>query len=199
MANAVTFDVDSTVITEEAIDELANFCGKGEEITELFVSSFGSWFDFDQCNSTSFINMKILKHIFQNKAGYARWHDIWTILIYKTWDHKSKFDTSERIFEYAPNAHKTYYWHQVRYSFFTIYELMWICVIFLRIVKMYFRELVSTLQARGKQVFLVSGGFRCFITPIAIQLNIPSENIYANRLKFYYTGKYYTGKYMQYL
>jgi len=40
-ANAVTFDVDSTVITEEAIDELANFCGKGEEITKLFVSSFG--------------------------------------------------------------------------------------------------------------------------------------------------------------
>jgi len=39
-ANAVTFDVDSTVITEEAIDELANFCGKGKEITELFVSSF---------------------------------------------------------------------------------------------------------------------------------------------------------------
>jgi len=59
---------------------------------------------------------------------------------------------------------------------------------------MYFRELVSTLQARGKQVFLVSGGFRCFITPIAMQLNIPSENIYANRLKFYFTGKY-----MQYL
>lgn len=36
-ADAVTFDVDSTVITEEAIDELANFCGKGEEITELYV------------------------------------------------------------------------------------------------------------------------------------------------------------------
>lgn len=36
-ADVVTFDVDSTVITEEAIDELANFCGKGAEITELYV------------------------------------------------------------------------------------------------------------------------------------------------------------------
>lgn len=65
-----------------------------------------------------------------------------------------------------------------------------LCVIFLRVVEMYSRELVSTLQARGKKVFLVSGGFRCLITPIATQLNIPPENIYANRLKFYFTGKY---------
>lgn len=39
-ADVVTFDVDSTVITEEAIDELANFCGKGAEITKLYVISF---------------------------------------------------------------------------------------------------------------------------------------------------------------
>jgi len=36
-ADAVTFDVDSTVITEEGIDELANFCGKGKEIAELYI------------------------------------------------------------------------------------------------------------------------------------------------------------------
>lgn len=34
-ANAVCFDVDSTVIQEEAIDELAKFCGKGEEVQAL--------------------------------------------------------------------------------------------------------------------------------------------------------------------
>lgn len=34
-ADAVTFDVDSTVIKEEGIDELANFCGKGKQIIEL--------------------------------------------------------------------------------------------------------------------------------------------------------------------
>lgn len=35
-ADAVTFDVDSTVIKEEGIDELANFCGKGEQIRKLY-------------------------------------------------------------------------------------------------------------------------------------------------------------------
>ena len=34
-ADAVTFDVDSTVIQEEGIDELAKFCDKGDEIIAL--------------------------------------------------------------------------------------------------------------------------------------------------------------------
>lgn len=34
-ADAVTFDVDSTVTTEEGIDELASFCGKREEVVKL--------------------------------------------------------------------------------------------------------------------------------------------------------------------
>ncbi|EDO39432.1 predicted protein [Nematostella vectensis] len=33
-ADAVCFDVDSTVVTGEAIDELASFCGRGEEVAE---------------------------------------------------------------------------------------------------------------------------------------------------------------------
>lgn len=45
-ADVVTFDVDSTVITEEAIDELANFCGKGAEIIKLYVNTFQLRFDF---------------------------------------------------------------------------------------------------------------------------------------------------------
>lgn len=34
-ADAVCFDVDSTVIQNEAIDELAAFCGKSDEIKAL--------------------------------------------------------------------------------------------------------------------------------------------------------------------
>lgn len=34
-AEAVTFDVDSTVIQEEGIDELAKFCGKGDQVADL--------------------------------------------------------------------------------------------------------------------------------------------------------------------
>ncbi|XP_014210187.1 phosphoserine phosphatase-like isoform X2 [Copidosoma floridanum] len=35
MADAVCFDVDSTVIQEEGIDELAKFCGKGDQVESL--------------------------------------------------------------------------------------------------------------------------------------------------------------------
>lgn len=34
-ADAVCFDVDSTVIREEGIDELAKFCNKGDEVAKL--------------------------------------------------------------------------------------------------------------------------------------------------------------------
>lgn len=36
-AEAVCFDVDSTVIQEEGIDELAKFCGKGAEVQAMWV------------------------------------------------------------------------------------------------------------------------------------------------------------------
>lgn len=34
-SHIVCFDVDSTVIREEGIDELAQFCGKGQEVARL--------------------------------------------------------------------------------------------------------------------------------------------------------------------
>lgn len=52
----------------------------------------------------------------------------------------------------------------------------------------YFRNLVQILHNKQIPIFLISGGFKCIIAPIAQQLNIPLENIYANRLKFYFTG-----------
>ena len=45
-------------------------------------------------------------------------------------------------------------------------------------------ELVSLLQSRGTGVFLVSGGFRVIIDPIADILKIPRDHVYANRILF---------------
>lgn len=45
------------------------------------------------------------------------------------------------------------------------------------------------LHSKSIPVYLISGGFKCIIAPIAAQLSIPTENIFANRLKFYYTGR----------
>ncbi|MEQ2297838.1 hypothetical protein AMECASPLE_038806, partial [Ameca splendens] len=39
-ADAVCFDVDSTVIKEEGIDELAIFCGVGDAVREMYGSCF---------------------------------------------------------------------------------------------------------------------------------------------------------------
>uniref|UniRef100_S4NZL8 Phosphoserine phosphatase n=4 Tax=Pararge aegeria TaxID=116150 RepID=S4NZL8_9NEOP len=46
------------------------------------------------------------------------------------------------------------------------------------------------LHERGVIVYLVSGGFRSLIEPVAEKLHIPPSNVYANRLKFYFNGEY---------
>ncbi|KAG5309475.1 PREDICTED: phosphoserine phosphatase [Acromyrmex echinatior] len=130
-ADAVTLDVDSTVIIEEAIDELASFCGKGKQITELTKQAMQGDMTFQQSLS---IRLGIINPSLTQVKDFLS-------------THQPSLTTG-------------------------------------------IKELVSTLQARGKQVFLVSGGFRCLITPVAAKLNIPPENIYANKLKFYFTGEY---------
>lgn len=45
-------------------------------------------------------------------------------------------------------------------------------------------RLVLALQKAGKAVYLVSGGFRAVIHPIAGSLGIPLENVYANTILF---------------
>lgn len=130
-ADAVTFDVDSTVIKDEGIDELAHFCGKGEEICELTKQAMQGDMTFQQSLS---MRLRIIN------------------------------PSNTQIKEFL-DAHQPRLTNGIK-------------------------ELVSALQARGKHVFLVSGGFHCLIAPVAKQLNIPRENIYANRLKFYFTGEY---------
>jgi len=47
-------------------------------------------------------------------------------------------------------------------------------------------EFVRTLQKRGKQVFLVSGGFRIMIEPVARSLGVdPSTHVVANTIHFH--------------
>ncbi|XP_044168767.1 phosphoserine phosphatase-like [Acropora millepora] len=46
------------------------------------------------------------------------------------------------------------------------------------------RELVAALHKQGTDVYLISGGFKRIIQHAAEQLQIPAENIFANRLLF---------------
>ena len=51
-------------------------------------------------------------------------------------------------------------------------------------------EVVSALQARGAEVFLVSGGFTQMIGPVADALKVPRDNIFANTILFDEAGEY---------
>ncbi|RMZ94016.1 phosphoserine phosphatase [Brachionus plicatilis] len=52
------------------------------------------------------------------------------------------------------------------------------------------KDLVDALLAKKVSVYLVSGGFRLFINPIADKLNLPKDNIFANTLIFDQNGEY---------
>ncbi|CAF0927516.1 unnamed protein product [Brachionus calyciflorus] len=54
----------------------------------------------------------------------------------------------------------------------------------------YIKELIDLLHSKEVPVYLVSGGFRLIINPIANLLNIDRKNVYANTLKFDLNGEY---------
>lgn len=124
-ADAVCFDVDSTVIMDEGIDELAAFCGRGKEVSQWTVRAMGGGISFRTALSErlSIINVSKEKlHSFIEKNPP----------------------------QLTPGI----------------------------------RELVAALHKQGTDVYLISGGFKRIIQHAAEQLDIPAENIFANRLLF---------------
>lgn len=130
-ADAVSFDVDSTVTQEEGIDELAKFCGKQDEVVALTTRAM------------------------QGDVTYRQ-------------------SLEERLNIVKPSV------TQIE-QFLASYPSK---------LSPGIKTLIAALQARGKQVFFISGGFRTLIVPVAASLHIPLENIFSNRLKFYFTGEY---------
>jgi len=51
-------------------------------------------------------------------------------------------------------------------------------------------RLVAALRARGTEVYLVSGGFRQMIHPVADLLGLPRGNVFANTVLFDEAGRY---------
>ncbi|CAK1580495.1 unnamed protein product [Parnassius mnemosyne] len=130
-ADCVCFDVDSTVIQDEGIDELARFCGKGDEVKRLTAEAMGGSMTFQEA-------------------------------------------LKKRLDIIRPSV------SQIR-QFIETFPINLTPGI---------SQLVKELQDRGVTVYLVSGGFRCLIDPVAEQLNIPVVHVYANRLKFFFNGEY---------
>jgi phosphoserine phosphatase len=124
-AQAVCFDVDSTVIMEEGIDVLAAYKGVGEAVSEMTRKAMGGNMKFEDALAS---RLEIIK---PSKKDFS--------------------DCMEKhSFRLTPGV----------------------------------AELIHKLHERGTYVYLVSGGLRLMINPIAEVLKIPETRIFANRVIF---------------
>ncbi|PAN16118.1 hypothetical protein GQ55_3G036700 [Panicum hallii var. hallii] len=130
-ADAVCFDVDSTVIMDEGIDELADFCGAGKAVAKWTAKAMTGDVPFEE-------------------ALAARLSLI-----------KPSLSQVEECLEKRPPR-----------------------------ISPGMADLIKKLKANSTDVFLVSGGFRQMIKPVAFELGIPAENIIANQLLFGTSGEY---------
>ncbi|XP_016481363.1 phosphoserine phosphatase, chloroplastic isoform X2 [Nicotiana tabacum] len=123
-ANAVCFDVDSTVCIDEGIDEFAEFCGAGKAVAEWTARAMNGSVPFEDALAArlSLINPSL----------------------------SQLQDFLKRPPRLSPGI-----------------DL-----------------LVKKLKDEKKDVYLVSGGFRQMINPVASILGVPIENIFANQMLF---------------
>ncbi|XP_059177582.1 phosphoserine phosphatase-like isoform X2 [Physella acuta] len=130
-ADAVCFDVDSTVIKDEGLDDLANFCGVGPQVEAMTLKAMGGGMTFREALT---LRLNIVQPSREKVEEFIV-------------THPSTF--SPRIL-----------------------------------------ELVALLKSRNTEVFLVTGGFRSIITPVANALGIPQDHLFANTLLFNEDGSY---------
>lgn len=124
-ADAVCFDVDSTVIAEEGIDVLAEYLGKGEEVAALTRAAMEGGMAFQDALQA---RLDLLRPSRQSILQLLK---------------EQPFVLTDGV-----------------------------------------KDLMHALQRKKVDIWLVSGGFRIMIEPVAKQLDIPVENIVANTLLF---------------
>lgn len=126
-AQAVCFDVDCTITKQDALDDLANFLGKGEEVERITNDAMNGTMDLSEALQQ---RLEIMEPTVGKLTAYVKSNP-----------------AAPRI---VPGI----------------------------------KELIQELQARNIEVFLISGGFRELILPVADLLKIPRENIFANRFVY---------------
>lgn len=130
-ADAVCFDVDSTVITEEGIDVLAATLGKGPEVAAWTAKAMDGNVKFEDALAA---RLQIIEPSKSDIASCLEKHPL----------------------RLSPGVDK----------------------------------LVEVLHKRGTHVYLVSGGFRLMIEPVAERLGVSIDRIYANTILFDEKGDY---------
>lgn len=130
-ADAVCFDVDSTVCLDEGIDELAEFCGAGKAVAEWTVRAMGGSVPFEEALAA---RLSLFKPSLSQVQDFLE----------------------KRPPRISPGID----------------------------------ELVQKLKSTGTEVYLISGGFRQMINPVASILGIPIDHIFANQLLFGSSGEF---------
>ncbi|GFN77428.1 phosphoserine phosphatase [Plakobranchus ocellatus] len=131
LAEAVCFDVDSTVCIDEGLDDLAAFCGVGAEVEKITLKAMGGSMTFREALTQ---RLNIVQPTQEKLNAFIK-------------DHPPKL---------SPGV----------------------------------KDLVRLLMRMNKKVFLVSGGFRRIIEPVAVALSLPADHIFANTLLFNNDGSY---------
>ncbi|BFG32886.1 hypothetical protein CerSpe_191600 [Prunus speciosa] len=130
-ADAVCFDVDSTVCLDEGIDELAEYCGAGKAVAEWTARAMSGSVPFEEALAA---RLSLFNPSLSQVQDFLE----------------------ERPARLSPGID----------------------------------ELVKKLKANNTDVYLVSGGFRQMIKPVASILGIPPENVFANQLLFGTSGEF---------
>lgn len=130
-ADAVCFDVDSTVIAEEGIDVLADFLGQGEAVAALTKNAMEGSQKFEDALKARLDLMKPPKQ-------------------------KIEECLEALPLKLTPGV----------------------------------EELIEALTVKGIDVYLVSGGFRIMIEPVAEKVCVAKDRIYANTILFDEEGMY---------
>ena len=130
-ADAVCFDVDSTVITTEGIDDLAAFLGCGDQVAALTAAAMGGSKPFHEALEERLAVMK------PSKQQLAQ----------------MMIDDPLHL---TPGV----------------------------------AELIDALHARKQDVYFVSGGFRQMIEPVAAQVGVSKDRIFANSFLFNDDGSF---------
>ena len=181
-AKAVIFDVDSTVIAEEGIDVLAAHLGVGDKVAELTASAMGGDVPFEKALAERLAIMQPSKGDVEaclaqhppTKALNPGLEDLLEVLrgggsVRVCVVSRSSFDHIELLVQLGLTPSSL--------LLSPIHALS----LFLSLSAL--RSPVSS-RPQNSDIYLVSGGFRQMIYPLADHLGIPRENVFANNLLF---------------
>mmetsp|Transcript_4496 Transcript_4496/g.11297 ORF Transcript_4496/g.11297 Transcript_4496/m.11297 type:complete len:278 (+) Transcript_4496:98-931(+) len=135
-ADAVFFDVDSTVLKTEGIDQMGHCFGVMKEIAELTHKAMNGNVKFQDAMND---RLQLMADHGMTKRGLD-----------KCVEREARFPA------WSPGV----------------------------------REVVKMFHKQGTNVYLVSGGFKNMLYPLALELHIPQNKVYANEVLFDEEGQY---------